>query len=48
MREIQKNCMDTVCTFILFTKELRIQNKDSSFEYIRFDEIIGVSVIMEN
>ncbi|MEW5592072.1 YolD-like family protein [Peribacillus frigoritolerans] len=28
------------------TKELRIQNKDSSFEYIRFDEIIGV--IMED
>ncbi|MFF2457638.1 YolD-like family protein [Peribacillus simplex] len=26
------------------TKELRIQKKDSSFEYIQFDEIIGVLV----
>ncbi|MET1176939.1 YolD-like family protein [Peribacillus simplex] len=26
------------------TKELRIQKKDSSFEYIKFDEIISVTV----
>ncbi|MFI8496485.1 YolD-like family protein [Peribacillus butanolivorans] len=27
------------------TKELRIQKKDSSFEYIKFTEIIGVLVV---
>ncbi|WHY95444.1 YolD-like family protein [Peribacillus simplex] len=33
------------CVYIHpFTKELRIQKKDSSFEKIQFDEIIGVSV----
>jgi hypothetical protein len=27
------------------TKELRIQKKDSSFEYIQFDQIIDVTVV---
>ncbi|MEY8189524.1 YolD-like family protein [Peribacillus simplex] len=33
------------CSYIHpVTKELRIQKKDNSFEYIQFDEIISVSV----
>ncbi|ULM98822.1 YolD-like family protein [Peribacillus frigoritolerans] len=33
------------CVYIHpYTKELRIQKKDSSFEYIKFDEIIDVIV----